>query len=360
MKLKRYYRHIYILGLTLIGYMGQLTAQEVQRYNATEANGYGVVYTLPKTMIEVTAIVEQEVYTPGELQPWGKRLIGISAEPSTQTSYRIKQMQIRPIGVADTTKQYLIAFDRKSVAPFVALAPGNIIYSINGQAMPSSQPEGIKPEAIPQPDRAYPALPREYAQATTMRQRATVAANYLNDLRERMTDIVMGQADNIPTDGEAMRLAFGRLQGEERRTLRLFVGDTLRSQALHRWVIDPSSIGAGMTFARFSTDWGIVDLDDLSGDALRITLEDKSVAPALSLEAQKRKDKLEGIGYNMPGKATAVVHHLGTPISQERISLTQLGTTEYLARRMLNIKEGATTAVYFDLTTGEIVRITNE
>lgn len=360
MKLKGYYRHIYILGFALLGYNGALMAQDVQRYSANEANGYGVVYTLPKTVIQVSAIVEQETYTPGELQPWAKRHIGTPADPEPHTNYRIKQIAIRTIGVPDTTKQYLVAFDRKSVAPFVALAPGNLIYSINGQAQPTASPKGLMNEVLKEPDRALPALPREYTQATTMARRAFVAASYLNDLRERMTDIVMGQADNIPTDGEAMRLAFGRLQSEEYRVLRLFMGDTVRQQTVHRWLIDPSNIRSGLTFARFSQDWGVVDHDDLSGDALRITLEEVTAPPTLSQEAQKRKDKFEGVAYNIPGKATAVVRLSGSILTQERLGLTQFGTTEYLTKRMLNIKEGATTSVYFDLTTGEILRITNE
>ena len=39
-------------------------------------------------------------------------------------------------------------------------------------------------------------------------------------------NIVTGSVDNMPKDGESMRLALEQLRREEQRTQRLFLGDT--------------------------------------------------------------------------------------------------------------------------------------
>ncbi len=356
-------RYIYQLVLSLgalVGLGAVAQAQDVHRYNATADNGYGVVYSLPQTEIEVSAVVIEKQTTPGELHPWANKYLGIRPVSLSQRSYEIHSIQVRSVGVADTSQRYLVVFDRKSVAPFVRLGQGNILFSINGSAeVPREESPLVLPRDI-QPDRSMPALPREYSLATTMPKRAEIVANYIYDLRENALGVVTGDAEQMPKDGEAMRLALEHLRAEERRATRLFLGDTTQVAKVHRWRIKPEGADmSGRVVFRFSKAWGVLSSEDLSGDAVVLDLR---VIERTSSSAPKPKagDRLEGIAYNVPGVAEVRLSLLGQELSRVRLPLTQLGETQYLARRMLNIKDGATTAVYFDMTTGALLRVVNE
>ncbi len=339
-----------------------LAQTEVQRYNATAENGYGVVYTLPKTEIEVSALVVETTTTPGVLHPWASKYLGTMPLQQEGKRYHLAGVALRVVGVPDSEKQYLVAFDRKTVAPFVRLAPGNLIYSINGDADPAPEAPALTIPSPVVPDRAMPALPREYSLATTEAKRAEIAATYIYDLREHAMGVVTGDAENMPKDGDAMRLALEHLRREEQRTLRLFLGDTTQTARIHRWRVVPETEDVdGRILFRFSTEWGVVEADDLSGDAVYLSSHIVERAPALDEKEQRRRDaKPEGIVYNMPGTADVRINLGDRELAKARLPITQVGTTQTLAKRMLNIKEGATTAVYFDLNTGALLRVTSE
>lgn len=348
-----------LLALPTIGAHAQV---EVQRYNATSESGYGIVYNLPETELELSAVVVEHEYTPGVHHRWASKYLGIMPESQPTRWHEITQVEVRTVGVPNTQAQYLVAFDRKSIAPFVQLASGNILYSINGQQPPQPTKQwGELPGSIT-PDRAMPALPREYTLATTSAQRALVAATYIYDLRENALSVVTGDAEQMPKDGEAMRLALEHLKREEARTLRLFLGDTTTRVRRHSWRIVPE--GSDMndrTLFRFSRHWGVLPSGDLSGDAVAFSLTALERAPEATDERDtKRRDKPEGIAYNLPGSAELKVWVGSRELLRERVKLTQLGTVQYLSKRMFNIKDGATTAIYFSPTTGELERITNE
>ncbi len=346
----------------VLGFATGLHAQaDVQRYYATAENGYGVVYALPRTEIEISAVVLERTMTPGELHPWANKYLGIAPITETTRTYELADVALRVVGVADTERQYLVAFDKKSVAPFVQLGKGNILYSINGSAEPAPVQPALSVPANVMPDRAMPALPRDYSLATTQARRAEVAAGYIYELRENVLSVVTGEVENMPRDGEAMRLALGHLRTEEARTTRLFVGDTTTTARLYTWRFTPETEGVeGHIVFRFSPQWGVVDSDDLSGDPVQLDLSIVERAPALDASEQKKRDKLEGIAYNLPGSADVRLTLSGRVLQRARLPLTQLGTIQYLSRRMLNIKDGSTTAVYLDPTTGALDRVTNE
>lgn len=345
---------IFLLGTSAVA------QTEITRYNATEENGHGIVYSLPKTELLVTAVVLERTCTPGELARWSSKYLGSASNLDTKKHYTIHSIQMQVVGVPDTTKRYLITFDRKTVAPFARLAPGNILYAINGNAEPAPIQAPVLPPAMV-PDRAMPALPVEYSLATTESKRAEIVASYLYEVREHAMNIVSGSVDNIPKDGESMRLILDKLRTEESRALRLFAGDTTQVAHVYRWTIQPEAADMnGRLLFRFSPDYGVVEADDLSGDPVRLDLKITERAPDLNRKEAERRRRVDGIVYNMPGSAIARITLGDNELLRQRVALTQVGTTQVLAKKMFNLKDGATTAVYLDVNTGALLNVTNE
>ncbi|MDY5858045.1 MAG: DUF4831 family protein [Porphyromonas sp.] len=337
------------------------TAAQIQRYNATAENDYGVVYTLPQTEYIVTATVLHKQFTPGELAPWSAKYLGKEASVQERHHHQLLDIRVETIGVADSTKRYVVAFDKRTIAPFVGLMPNGVLYSINGTTEPEPARAAFVPPSYPQPDRQMPALPREYSLAISKSKRAELAATYLYEVREHAMSIVSGSVEQMPKDGESMRLILDKLKTEEQRCLRLFEGDTVYNvkRVSYRIVPEQADMNGRLLF-RLSEQWGIVPDNDLSGDPVTYELRILERSPELDPKERAKRDKLDGIIYNLPGMAELNITYQGNSILRERLPITQVGTIQSLSKKMFNIKEGGTTAVYLDPRSGALLRVTNE
>lgn len=352
------------LGLLLFSSLALLSktqvSAQVQRYNANSENNYGIVYTLPKTKYEVTIITKQKQFTPGTLAPWAAKFLGKDVTTKPWAKSEIIEVKIKAVGVANADRQYLVAFDKKTIAPFVSLAPGGIIYSINGKNTPEVEREQKLPN-YPRPDRSLPALPREYSLATTMAKRAEIASSYLYEVRENMMNIVSGEVDQMPKDGESMRLILDKLKTEETKTLRLFEGDTTTVVQQQTLSLEPEDKDLERALIYFSPTAGLQankEAQDAEALTLRIKIVERS--PELDPKELARREKSDGIVYNLPGTALVSLIYKGQELAQERLPITQVGTIQTMSKKMLNLKEAGTTAIYFDLRSGALLRVTNE
>lgn len=91
-------------------------AQTTQKFQATKANDYGLVYSLPTTVLDVTVVAERVVKRPGEFYMYAKKYLNVSdpvSEPSE--SWTVKRVIVNARGVADDSQRYLMQF--KGVPP---------------------------------------------------------------------------------------------------------------------------------------------------------------------------------------------------------------------------------------------------
>ncbi len=176
-------------------------------------------------------------------------------------------------------------------------------------------------------------------------------------------NIVTGSVDNMPKDGESMRLALEQLRREEQRTQRLFLGDTTErvSEYILRYIPTGHEEGE-LTLARFSPVAGMTEADDLSGAPLRLVISVQEQAPELNEKDQRKKDKMleHSIVYVQPGQARITLLYEGRKLADEQVSLAQLGTLQALAPKMLQLTPNAATAIYFDTRTGAILDVRQE
>lgn len=353
-------------GLFLIA-LSDLGAQtKVRRYDVTKETDYGIVYSLPRTEVEAVVRVRERTYTPGVLSTYADRYLNKKVADTPVHTYELVSAQLYTVGRADTTQQYLVSFDRKTLAPFVKLTDRGVLFSINGgMELPKSLTEERQPHILSETlsDTTLPALPREYAQAGSKAKQAEIASTYLYELRESLMNLVTGTVESMPKDGESMRLALEQLRREEYRTQRLFLGDTTEriSEYILRYTPTKNDEGE-ITLARFSSVAGLTQADDLSGTPLRLKLEITERAPELTEKEQRKKDKMleHSIVYVQPGLARISLMYEGKKLADEQFAVAQLGTLQALAPKMLQLTPNAKTAVYFDIRTGAVLDIRQE
>jgi hypothetical protein len=190
----------------------------------------GCVYSLPKTLVRISVLVEKTTYEPGDFAPFAQRYLrmaDVSQEPST--SFRVVGLSQTPMPVADTTKVYSVKFDARTVAARMTLADDGRLLGLNvDDAADAEAPAPFQPQ--PQPEWVNPRqfMSEEILSCGSAEKMAELTAHEIYDLRENRSLLIKGQADFMPQDGRQMQIMLDELDRQDRSLSSLFVGRTQR------------------------------------------------------------------------------------------------------------------------------------
>lgn len=328
------------------------TAQDISPYLPGE--GEGIVYFLPKTELEVNVTATKVTYTPGDFCRYASRYLrteGISVKP--EVYWEIKRVEVRPAGVPDSTKAYIMKLKDKDVASNIELTPTGIVKAINTTSPrreEAAAPELEKPKKHDDP-RRY--MTEEMLMAASSAKMAELVAREIYNIRESKNLILRGQADAMPNDGEAMKLVIANLDRQERALTEMFTGTTDREDRLFTFRIEPEDGTDDKVVARFSRLLGILSPDNLTGEPLYISVS--ATAPVPPAPADDKKKKPKGVIYNIPGKGKVAVTWQGKTLFSGELPVTQFGYTEVLTDGLFDKK--VNTRVIFNPETGGIAKI---
>lgn len=341
-----------VFALSLLACTAHLAAQDISPYLPGEDEG--IVYFLPKTMLEVNVIATRITYHPGELCQYANqylRMNNVSAEP--ETYWEIKQIEVRSAGVPDSTKAYIIKLKDKSGMGNVELTESGLIKAINTSAPENKPMEYIleKPQKHENP-RRY--MTEDILLAGSSAKMAELTAKEIYNIRESKNLILRGQADTMPKDGASLQLVIDNLDKQEKALTQLFAGTTEREDKVFTALIAPQEQFSDKAALRFSRSLGVLPAEDLAGEPIYVSLKSTSPLPAATTEGDKKKKKLEGAIYNIPGKGKVTVTYQGKTYFEGELPVTQFGTTEVLVNDLF---KKVNTRVIFNPETGSILKI---
>lgn len=319
-----------------------LQAQKTTRVNAIKANDYGVVYALPKTSFEITLLVKKSSYRRGEFYPYAQRYLGID-NPVTEdrTVYTLEDISVKNKGIPDMNNSFMIQFQSKSFEPFVSLREDGVIVAVN------ANPENDIPEEKPLPQGEQPTVnpKRFFSQETLMAgsvaKQAELVARQIFDLRRSRTDILSGEAESMPPDGNAYKVVMDEIDLQEKALTALFAGSLQTEYFFRTYTIVPDAQDIDkMVVARFSGKLGPLDADDLAGEPILLSLQSKTPRIELQLTARDlerlEKKLTEGIVYNIPGKATLTIEFKNKIVANMETDVVQYGSQDVLANKMFD------------------------
>lgn len=343
-------------GLIAIGLFCSLsvTAQDVSTYTPGAINE-GVIYYLPKTEIEVQVTATKVTYTPGEFCQYADRylrLTGISAQPDEH--WEINAIKVRSVGVPDPENAYAVKLKDKSVASQVELTPEGIIKAINTTA-PAEKVAATKLTEAPRKridPRSF--MTEEILMAGSTAKMAELVAKEIYNIRDSKNSLTRGQADYMPKDGAALKLMLDNLEEQEQAMTQMFAGITERTEKVFTIRVTPEGDIKDKVAFRFSKKLGILGVDDLAGEPFYISIVNEETLPPVDPKAKEKK-KIEGVIYNIPGKALVTVFTPQKKYFEGELPVTQFGTTEVLVDNLFNKK--VNTRVIFNPNTGGIVKI---
>lgn len=319
----------------------------------------GATYFLPKTAVRIAVKIEKAVYTPGDFAPYAERFLrlnDVSTQPST--TYRIVSIQQTAIGVRDTTKAYSVKFNNKTSAINLALADDGVLLAVNAQPAPHILAAPFKPAPKPTAVNPRQFMNEEILAAGSTAKMAQLTAQEIYDIRDSRSQLIKGQADFMPKDGEQMKMMLNQMDRQDQALTSLFVGTTERDTTERVFVLTPDNNSQQLLF-RFSKRFGLVDADDLSGAPYTISVQNLTQLPTTDAEQAAKKKKAEnGLYYNVAGKMQVTIFNGNTPASQEEFPAAQFGNVELLSGDLFNKHYG--TRLWLNPVTGGIDRLEAE
>ena len=349
-----------IVASMLLGSFVAISQTRVEKKVAMKSNGYGVTYALPKTSLIVTAEVTKVTCKAGPYYKYAEKYLGVKdAVTNDHVYYELGKIYLENKGVPDEENTYTIEFKSKTVAPYVYLTEDGLMCSINADYTPAeANLKNTKHEAqTAETTDVTAVMTEELLMAGSVTRQAEVAAKQIYRLRESKMDIVSGEADNMPPDGEAMKLVLQQLTDQEQALTTLFIGRRQRKTTFHEVRIVPQDDLNKEVLFRFSEKLGLLDADDLGGQPVYLNLHATERAPELDpKEAEKKEKMLKGIVYNVPGKARVEIETGTKKLYQGEVQIVQFGTREGLAPVMFDDKK-APVKVFFYPETGAIKQI---
>ena len=352
-------RNIIIIACLLF-HLPLMAQTKVIKKNAVKANNFGITYSLPKTSLLVNAEVIKITSKAGPYYKYAEKYLGVkNAISEDKVYYQLGKISLENKGIPDPDNTYIVEFKSGTVAPYAYLTEEGLLCSINAEYMPekSTTEEARKRKQQSGQIADASVLSEELLMAGSTAKQAEVAAKQIYRIRDSRLNILTGEADNLPPDGEAMKLVIQQLEEQEQALTNLFTGIQVRDTSDYEITIDPYDDLEKEILFRFSPLLGIVAADDLGGAPVYLDLKAIDRAPALEpKEAEKKEKSLKGIIYNIPGKASIAISMNKKTLLKGEVQVTQFGTQEGLAPVMFEDKK-APVKIYFYPETGAIKQI---
>lgn len=317
----------------------------------------GITYFLPKTELRIRVTATCVKYTPGDFRPYAERYLRLSDIPKEASSkWNINDVKIYAVGIPDEAKAFSVKLNPKTPAPLVSLTKAGVLMSINAQTKePEAIPAAPKPVVKDESLNSRDYMTQEILAAGSVAKQAELTAAEIYDIRESRSALVKGEADNMPKDGEQLKLMISNLDTQERALLQLFKGTEKVETRTFDYVYVPSEDKEEVLF-RFSSKLGPVDADDLAGEPVYISIKDKHTVAAPAPAPEKKKKEIEDVRYNVPSQVDVAVSFGGKSLAAATFPMGQFGNVEHLGAELFNKKMD--TQVFLNPVTGGIDKLT--
>lgn len=349
----------FIIIVSLL-FSAHLAAQtKVVKKSAVKSNNFGITYSLPKTSLLISADLTKVTCKAGPYYKYAEKYLGVKdAIAEDNVYYELGKIRVENKGIPDPDNTFIVEFKAGTVAPYAYLTEDGLLCTINADFAGDESVKNVaKVAEVPVEVADASVYTEELLLAGSVSEQAKVASKQIYRIRESRMNILTGEADNVPPDGEAMKLVIKQLEEQEKMLVSLFIGTKSKETSVYNTTIVPTGDIERDVLFRFSRLLGIVKADDLGGTPVYLTLKAVDRAPELApKEAEKKEKSMKGLIYNIPGKATVDIVMNKVSLYKGEFQITQFGTRESLAPVMLENKK-APVKVYFYPETGAIKQL---
>lgn len=327
-----------------------------------------LVYYQPQTVLELTIDYDEVQTEVGPFYQYSSRYLGTNEViTKAETTFALQSARLRVIAEADTMRPVIVD-DKNANALSLTLTPYRTLAGINIESASTSAREkssrrserhNAKQE---QSETQLMPLLEEQLMASSTAKMAEGAAKQIYRIREMRLNLLMGEVEHAPADGEALQLMLDELDSKEKELTALFVGKRIVKRHHHSIRYTPQAnlplAGSHTTkgevvLCRFSKHFGVIAADDLSGEAVTLHLTRQAIRAEKNENTQAKSKTASAIYYNLPALAEVSLNYQDELLLQQKLSVAQWGVSVPLSTTLLNRKQQIT----FNPLTGEITHI---
>jgi hypothetical protein len=356
MQPKNNYTALLLVFAFCLSYSHLKAQTNVIKTNALKSNQYGVRYFLPKTVLEIEVEYTKTEQKAGIYAKYASKFLGLNEQSvilEDISDYSLDKVNVKSLGIPNKDNAYLVEFKAKTTAPFVYLTEDGLICTINANyVFPSVEENKDKPVSITttlsiSPQSVYT---EEYLRAGSVGKMAEIAAKQIYRIRESRSDILTGDVENVPKDGEALKIVLSNLDAQEKVWMDLFTGTNRTEKKTGKYRIEPVSDLEKEVLFRFSKYRGIVNADDLSGSPVYINIKDLKTVEIPEVDPKRKVKEAQSIVYNVPGSASVEIYYGLNRLYKGEYPVTQFGTTQILATSLFEDKKAPVQILFYPHT----------
>ena len=233
----------------------------------TRGKDYGVVYSLPKTQIELEIKANKVNYTPGEFSKYADRylrLTNVSADP--EEYWELTSVKVKSVGVPNSETTYFVKLKDKTVAPLMELTEDGIVNTINVPYSNSSVGKKAAPAPTVLQKKANPRefLTEEILMASSTAKMAELVAKEIYNIRESKNALLRGQADNMPSDGAQLKIMLDNLNAQEEAMTQMFSGTCNKEERTFTVRLTPDKEFNNEVAFRFFNSYSLMNNNETS------------------------------------------------------------------------------------------------
>lgn len=279
--------YIIMMVMAVMSLSTDVVAQQIvkQRIGTYKESG-NVVVSEAATTLAVDLTVECEEFEAGPYARYAQKFLGKRASLISYTSYDI-------------------------VAADVAVAAAADYYAPVAPAMGS---EEVRPGDVI-------AVDRSSTEEQSTENAAREAAERLYELRTTRQDIILGEyGDGVY--GAGLEAALREIDRLEREYTALFFGTRTVTTTHHRIALQVSAESPNSVIARFNSEEGLLDKDNVAGDIVMVSITPSDMSyPAGDAKGQ--------VAYRYANNATVVVSYASVPLTKRVLPIYEFGKTIY-------------------------------
>lgn len=319
---------------------------------------FGVTYALPKSVIEIEVETVKSTYTPGEFCKYADRYLRLTnISDAKEEHWELTSVKAKSLGIPDPAKTYFVKLKDKTLAPLMELTEDGVIKSINLPLSPKAVPAAVVPVAKKIKPNPRDFMTEEILMAGSSAKMAELVAKEIYKVRESKSSLLRGEVESMPKDGASLKLVLEKLDEQEQAMTELFSGSVEKEVKTYKFSIAPTQDITKAIAFRFSKKLGVLGVNDLAGSPVYYTLTNLKTVPEQMPVTGKPK-KIEGIVYNVPGKAHFSVFTSQNSLFEDDFMITQFGNTDTLTESLFEKK--SVVKVTFNPATGGVLKVDRE
>ncbi len=332
--------------------------------DVVDATSHSLTYMLPQTTINVEIEMEKIIKKAGPYYRYSQRYLNLNNVITKDSEeWIIKGVKIYTTGKADESKRYSIFTKGITSANMVSLTSEGVFLGINNNDIYEAQSADFDNQLIPSLDDISfdnVALNEELLYKTSTAAMAQEAANMVYKLRTSRIELLTGESENTPPDGEAYKAILKEIKKQEKDFVSLFAGRTISVTQTKTFKVTPNPLSsyANHVLCRFNKQKGLVDAIDITGTPIYLKMDIEKLKRLENNRTEELKEPIKnGLYYNLPAKAVVNIVDKNTPIGSQKVDLAQYGQVISMSPSILE-KEGI--VIKICPVTGALISIYNE